>query len=151
MGTVFKKKKKFQKSHKVINTKEDWGFDNEHRIAVWKDPSEEVAYGLLSIIGSTKSDIEEKSEEELIEMNHDFYYYVSQCIIDTDIEGLSFDTPEDAEKAFDSPEVDWIFLWNVLGKYIETIFESSYAIKKVLRRTGKIGTSGKTPNEKEEK
>ena len=151
MGTIFKQKVPFQKSYKVISTKADFEMEQDHQIAFWDDPSEEVAYGLLNIIAMSRGESDDKTPEDWKKLNDDFYRYVSEIIIDTDIEGVSFDAPGDAEAAFENPHIDWRFFWVAIGKYLDTIFQEVGALKKLWRAVGKTESSGSEEETKEEK
>ncbi len=141
---VFRKKKKFEKSYTVYNTKKDWDMTTEHLFAMASDPSRNLMNQLIDVLQRLMS-VEEKSklnEEEVQQLNDDFFYCISELIIDCDIEGMNFDTPEDADESMSNPDVDWHFMFDVLGNYVRTLFLTHRTLGKVYQTQEESTSSG---------
>lgn len=130
MSGYFKEKKPFDKTVVVKNTHDDLGLEPNHNFAFWADPSRATIMKFLEVIGTKRDELDEKSEEELEEMNRRFWESVSQIVVDCDIEGLSFDTPEDAEASFDASHVDYGFMTDVVASYVYSVLAKSKLLKK---------------------
>ena len=140
MKPVFRKKKPIQKAYRIYNTKKDFGLDAEAQFAMSADPSRDVLIGLIEAISdSSEADFDSLSEVEQQELNDRFFYYVSEVVVDCDIDGLSFETPEETEESMLATNIDWHFMFNVLGAYIQQI----------LAVHSTLGKAFQTPEEKE--
>lgn len=151
--TVFKKKKQFQKSYQVINTKDDWGMEQEHQFAFWNDPSQSLVVDALDLFALQGDDealdkLEPAKKEEL---NDRFYNFCAEVIIDCDIEGADFTNAETARKTFNDPRVDYNFFYLVIIRYFTDILARANALKKTMAYIEKISNSGASKSEKEEK
>jgi hypothetical protein len=140
---IFRKKKPFQKAYKIYNTKKDFGLKTEHNFAMAADPSRDVLMGLIeSITDSSGADFAKMSEEEKSELNDRFFYYVSEVVIECDIEGISFDNPETTESSMLATDIDWHFMFNVLGAYIQTLLATHETLGKAFRTLEDSESSG---------
>lgn len=142
--TVFKNKKKFEKSYTIFNTKKDWDMTTEHLFAMASDPSRNLVSQLIDVLQQLTNLDENNplSEEELQQLNDDFFYCISELIIDCDIKGMDFSTAEAADKSMNSPDVDWHFMFDVLGRYVNHLFLTHRTLGKVYRKQDENGNSG---------
>lgn len=131
MSGYFKEKKPFAKSVVVKDTKEDFGLGEVgYKIAFWADPSRPIVSKFLNVMFTKREELDEMDEEELKKINEDFWVAVSSIIVDTNIEGLSFDTPEEAQASFDSPDIDHNFLIDCIMSYVQSVLSESSLLKK---------------------
>ena len=142
MPTIFKKKKKFEKSYIIKNTRDDFGFDQDHSFALWSDPSNEVFSALLRIVSVEREELDEMSEAELEEMHSEWCYALSQVVLDSDIAGISFETQEDVEAAFAAPEIDQQFITLVISHYLVWVLDQMGKLKKTIKSGSKTESSG---------
>lgn len=122
-------KRPFQKSVRFVNTKVLGAEFNtplpEHTFQMWADPSNRV---WLAIHRATTMEEEELEKirkdrpEEYEEIEAEYRWAISELVIDTDIQGLSFATPEDVRAAFNNPDVDNHFLTFVITYYMLHLF-----------------------------
>lgn len=153
MGTIFKEKKPFQKTYVILDTKEDLGIDSQeaYKFALWEDPSRQTIMKFLGVINTKRDELDEKSEEELEELNARFWESVSDIVIDCNIEGLSFDTPEEAEASFDAPHVDYGLMTDIVAAYVYSVLTKSRALKKSTNPGSKIVDSGERQKSEDKK
>lgn len=121
------KKVSFPKTTKIVDVSEDLGIEgyNGVKFEMWRDPSRKV---LLTIIGSFAI-----NEDSLTETDaNDFFSAISELIIDSNIEGISFDTQEETEKAFNADNLPWGFVYSVIVSYVVKIIDESESLKKVF-------------------
>lgn len=143
MKPVFRKKKPFQKAYRIYNTKKDFGLDAEAQFAMSADPSRDVLIGLIEAISdSSEADFDSLSEVEQQELNDRFFYYVSEVVVDCDIDGLSFETPEETEESMLATNIDWHFMFNVLGAYIQQILAVHSTLGKAFQTSEEKENSG---------
>jgi len=165
---IFKKKKSIDeaKQYVVKNCKKDFGMSLDMNIAFDADPPREVIFDLMEIISSNfelekKKDESEKAgtewdvyedvnREEIDRRNKLYYNAASQLIFDTDLDGLSFDTAEDTEAAFENDKLPLTFLYRAVGEYIALLFQTHSELKKIMKRAAELETSGKNSEEKVE-
>ena len=121
-----KKKIKFPKKTVTVDVAEDLGMVDYPGVefVVWEDPSRMVVARLMRAVIWT----ELQSDEDMRE----FFDAVSKFIIDCNIEGISFDTEEDVEEAFQSTEVSWGFMFETIVLLVARLLEKNEQIKKGL-------------------
>lgn len=151
MGRIFEEKKPFRKSHTVIDTKKDFDMEQQHQIALWKDPSGQVVKDFFSVSVTKREELDNMSQDEIDELDDKFYRAVSEIIIDTDIAGISFEKPDEARAAFEHPSIDWMFFTNVLLRYVNDILQEANSLKKIFGHTKKTSNSGESKSEKDER
>lgn len=142
---IFTKKKKFEKAYTIYNTKKDWDMATEHLFAMASDPSRNLLNQLIDVLqkltGLTEE--EELSEEEIQQLNDEFFYCVSELIVDCDIQGLDFSNTKKAEESMNNPDVDWHFMFDVLGNYVNTLFLTHRTLGKAFLMQEEKENSGK--------
>lgn len=141
-------KKSFSKSYVVKSSKEDYGTEQDHSFAFWKDPSKQVIFDLLDFISTTPEKLDGLGQKEMKDLDHKFYSAVSQVVIDCDIAELDFSTPETAKESFEHPSIDWRFLYDVivLG-YAMELFNNHHTLKKIMKLGSETANSGKSKKE----
>jgi hypothetical protein len=84
-----------------------------HRFEVWVNPSA----GVFRTIGRTHQlladgyfEDTEVPEEEQEAALRDYWAALAEFVVDSDVEGLAFDTPEDVEVNYDHPSVEYGYL-----------------------------------------
>lgn len=146
---IFGKKKKFEKEYKIWNTKDDFGMKSEHQFALAADPSKETLYGIMAVVTTKPDELDEMTEEELEELDEAFYHFVSELIIECDIDGLDFSDAKTTRESFFHPDVDWHFLFSVCGYYVGTLIDTHRTLGKVLRQSTEAENSGNEKSQKE--
>ena len=142
MATVFRKKKKFQRKYKIFDTKKDFDMQQSHKVAFAEDPSREVVFGIFEIASLKPANFDEMTEEDSAEIDERWYHYMSEIIIDTDIEGLDFSTPDSTRESFNDPSVDWTFFIELVARYVGNLMETHHTLGKVLRAMNEEADSG---------
>lgn len=125
-------KRPFQKSTVVYDTKEDFGFSQSHKFEFWNDPSRTVIFGLLDVVSTKEDKLDKMSEEDKKKLDDDFWGYVSQLIIDCDIEGLDFSTPQAAKDSFEKPYVDWGFMYSTLISFVGKLMATNERLGNIV-------------------
>lgn len=132
------KKRKYKPAVVVRNLKDDFGLEEDINLEFWKDPSRKVALGLLFIIGRARGDESEDIDEaEWKQLDKEYYEMVSNLIVDSDIEGLDFSTPETTEASFDAEFLPWGILHKAVIAYLSELTTENENLKNVLRRVSK--------------
>jgi hypothetical protein len=149
---VFKKKKKFEKTYKVFNTKKDFDMQQDHNFAFWADPSQATVMTGLQILAfqGNETAIDSLAPEERVALNDRFFEFVSDVVIDCDIEGTDFSTPEEAHRSFNDPSIDWEFMYAVLIRYFNHVLTEAEALKKTIEAIEKTLSSGANKKNEEE-
>ena len=147
------KKKAFPKKYVDIDIK-DLGFfkyaDDGIAFRFWSDPSQEVIYTLMkTTIFATKEEVIAMNDEEKERLNRSFMECATELIIDCNIEGLSFNTPEETEESFYHPALPWSFLFEIIQQYIIRLMTEHNRLKKTLSRLAETASSGENKNKKE--
>jgi hypothetical protein len=142
------KKRPYQKSTIVRNLDTDFGLGADIDIEFWRDPSREIALGLIEIL-VIRHQYDELPEDQLQEFDDKYWHYASEVFIDSSVEGVSFDTPEECEKAFDNPDLPWGIFHMAMIMYIAWLTENNVNLKNVLRRLAEASASGDDNKEEE--
>lgn len=120
------KKIKFPRQKRVLDC-EELGYPKV-KVTLWDNPSRRVRLALLNILGAKPEELEEKGEEELDRIESEFLWALSELIIDCNVEGYDFSTPEAARDSYDVAEPD--FLPRVVIKHISDIIERGEEARK---------------------
>ena len=106
---------------------------------VWDDPSREVVFTLI------RSVLAENPTEESVNA-----YFDAACryIIESNVDGLNFDTVEDTIDSFRHPDLPWGFMYEFIALAVAELMEESNKLKKVLRGRSKT-RSTRDENESE--
>lgn len=127
----------FPKKKKKINVGEDLGLAgySEVEFVMWADPSVRTIARILSPLA--------KAEEDITNDDGDAYFdAMHQIFIETNIDGISFDTLEDTIMAYDHPHLPYGFIGQVAAFYCTKLITESDALKKVFNLSEEVETSG---------
>lgn len=135
-------KKPFQKTVRFVNTKtlgEAFGTPlPEHIFQMWADPSNRAWLAIWRATTTNEEELEKLKSDDRVEYDQleaDFRWAISELIIDCDIEGLKFDTPEDVYETFNDPDVDAHFIHFVVTFYVMYLL----AVRKHLVKDLRLG------------
>jgi hypothetical protein len=110
----------------------DYDLEQDITVEFWKDPSRKVVMDLLEILGRQTSDSITEEEAERIDVR--YYECVSLIIVDCDIEGISFDTPDESRAAFEAEFLPWGIFHQAMMLYVAELTREHSILKNVLRR-----------------
>lgn len=131
----------------------DLGFEEEDYkdfyFDFWKDPSRLSVFDLLESVVQSVEDLRSLDKEKQIDTSDRFFAAVSRVVVDTNIEGLVFGTPEEAQKSFSHPDMPWGFMYSVVTAYVLRLLETQQALKKTLEESAKTLSSGNDNEQKE--
>ncbi len=145
------KKRQYKPQTKILNLDKDLGLDEDINIEVWTDPSRQACMELLLIFGRQNSEeIKELSDEDAAKMDDTYFHYASMILVDCDIKGISFSTPEATRKAFDDERLPWGIFHMALMVYIAQLTDEYQVLKNALRRVKELSNSGNENSENEE-
>jgi hypothetical protein len=130
-------KRTFEKGTVKYNTETDMGLNGSYNFLFWDDPSRPVVMTLVDTISMNEERLNKMSVEEKEKADADFWKAVSQVMIDCEIEGLDFSTPEKAKTSFDSEIVPWGWLWDVLVFFIGRLLAENKRLGELLARLKK--------------
>lgn len=124
----------------------DLGYEEETYGAFWfefwKDPSRTVVFDLLNPIVQSVDDLRALKETEQIETSDKFFEAVSRLVMDTNIDGLDFSTPQSAQESFRHPDLPWGFMYGVVTSYVLRLLETQQSLKKMLHESVETLNSG---------
>jgi len=145
------KKKPLKQNVSILNLKKDLNLEQDITVAFWKDPSRAVIFDLLEIVGlSGAPDISEMPDADREKMNRRYFECVSLMIVDSDVDGLDFSTPELAEESFEDERIPWGTFHKAIIVYLARLTEDYEVLKNVLRRVKELSNSGKKDQKNEE-
>lgn len=119
------------------------------KVEFWANPSKKVMKDILAVILPTGKEIMEMDSHERDRMERDYYKALCELIVETNIESLNFDSPENAEMSFEAGDVPLGFTHQVIVAYIMNLMEKSDALKKVLALSFLSKNSGKDKKNEE--
>ena len=118
-------------------------------ITFWRNPSKHVLSSLVKFMLATDVELREKSDDEVEILLSDFYTALSEIVIETNIDGLDFSTPEQAEHMFlESPDLPWGFVYEAVASWLLNFMQESIDLKKILRLLGNPSNSGQEKKQK---
>jgi hypothetical protein len=135
-------KKRYVRPHKDLTGNDLNIEDFPHTMRVWRDPSRQVVFTLLDTITMTSEKLDGLDDAAKKDLDSAFWVAVSEVIIDCDIEGLDFSTPEKAKESFDSPHISWGVLFDVLFAYVSWLLTENDRLKKLFRPASNQPASG---------
>lgn len=141
------KKKAYPKKTVYRHLKNDLGLDEDVTIEFWANPSRAVCMNIMLVLGAAFDAESKKRIEGLADLEKMFYESISELIVDTDIEGVSFDTPESTMKAFEHPGIPWHVFTDAIIVYISELTNKYEPLKKVLSLYSSESTSGQETKE----
>lgn len=104
----------------------------EVKITFWDNPSRTTVRGLFKLVSAAGDFLKGMSNDELRQLEKEFYASVSQIVVDTNIEGISFDTPEEAMAAFEADHLPMGFMHEAVTNYVIYMFKYNEKVKKAL-------------------
>lgn len=131
-------------------TKKDYELDADIDVAFWAAPSQSVVIDLMQILGSARAEDVDKIEPEKFEdMDKRYFECVSLLIVDTNISGLDFSTPEKTREAFYVDYLPWGVFHLAVLMYVAELSEEYDYLKNLLKRAAQLAPSGTDKNETE--
>jgi hypothetical protein len=116
-----------------------------HKFEVWVNPSTRV----FRTIGRTHQlladgyfEDENTPEEEREAALREYWAALAEFVVDSDVEGLAFDTPEDVEANYDHPSVEYGYLNTVYRCLFLYVADGRFARKKGGSDPSKPSDSG---------
>jgi hypothetical protein len=144
------KKREFKPQTKILNLDKDLNLGQDINIEVWKDPSWQACWELLAIFGLNEADeLKNMPTADKEKMNEKYFYYASMILIDCDIKGIDFSTPEATEASFNDERLPWGIFHMALMLYMGELTREYSVLKNAIRRVNELSNSG-TENSKNE-
>lgn len=78
------------------------------KLTLWDNPSRRVRLAIYGLIARPIEELDEMSEAERKQMLEEFFWGVSELIIDSNVKGADFSTAEAAEATYDDFEPDFL-------------------------------------------
>jgi hypothetical protein len=131
------KKTPYKRNTVVLNLKEDLQLRHDIDVEFWEDPSQQVVFDLLGIVTLSYNEGEELDKEqelEITKLNDRYFECASLILVDCNIEGIDFSTPQSAEEAFYDERVSWGVFHQALIAYLARLMDEYGMLKKALRR-----------------
>lgn len=146
-----KKKRAFKPNTVIFNLKKDLALNQDINIEFWIDPSRPIMLDLIRILGYSNSGrMSELSQEEIQEMDDRYFECASLILVDCDIEGIDFSTPESTREAFEDDRLPWGIFHQAILLYTGHLMDEYSALKNVLRRVRNPSNSGENENNQEQ-
>lgn len=98
----------------------------------WENPSKPVVYAIFDIVMAATDELRKMTKEQMAAAEDAYYSAVSAIIVDCNVNGLKFDTKEDALAAFESPVLPVGIMHEIVTSYLAYMMKSSERIKKAL-------------------
>lgn len=141
------KKRDYEKETVWLHLDKDLHLGRDINVCFWKDPSQHYTMELLRV---TNTRIEDKSQEEVQQLNKDYFDVASNIFIDCDINGIDFSTPESTEEAFYHKDLPWGIFHETLIAYLARLMTEYQVLKNLLRRANVLSSSGTDKHDEEE-
>ena len=128
----------FPKKKVVIDVVKDLGMSEEYagvQFVMWDDPS---ITSLAKVFVSTNKDDESTTQEDA----DGYFDALTEILIDSNIDGVSFSTREDVIDSFDAIGLPWGFVSQVATLYCLKVVSESNSLKKVFGLSEVVETSG---------
>lgn len=118
-------------------------------ITFWRNPSRKIIKALLFFVLSSDEELKALNESEAEDILSDFYYALSMVIVETNIDGLDFSTPEKAKESYlESPDLPMGFVHEAVATWLLAFMQKNLDLKKVARLLGEVGNSGNAEPQK---
>lgn len=133
----------FPKKTKIVEVTE-YGLDYPGiKFEFWSDPPKTVVGDLLRIVlWTTNDELKEQTPDEQRRDAKRYFECVSEIVVDCNIEGSSFDTPEDVEQTYQLDTVSWGFWYDVVAGFLVDLIETSVHLKGIREALQKVTDSG---------
>jgi hypothetical protein len=146
---IFKKRRKsVDKTYSIVNTKTDLGLDVEIQLAYWNNPSRKVISVLIDVISSDNESLTDMEDEQQKEFVNRFFDVIPDFILESDLDGLEFDTQEKAVESFEHPELPIGFMYKVVVHLVLRVLTEADYLKNVLTALSNNGNSGSVESTK---
>lgn len=144
------KKKKYVPETTIKNLRDDYDLGANIAVAFWSAPSQSVVLDLMQILGSARAeDIDEIESDRFEDMDKRYFECVSLLIVDTNVDGIDFSTPEKTREAFYADHLPWGIFHLAVLMYVAELSESYEYLKNLLRRAAQLSSSGTSKSEQE--
>lgn len=140
------KKRQFKPKTQALNLKDDLFLDEDITVEFWENPSRNVVFTLIEVL---QANAKELSSTEADEINRKYFDCASLILVDCDIEGIDFDTPESTEAAFLDKRLPWGIFHQAIMAYLGKLVDEYQVLKNALRRVGVLSDSGEDKKKKE--
>ena len=144
------KKKDFKPNTIVVNLRKDFDLNQDINIEFWADPSRQVIFDLFEIFGLASDELDATPAADKEKMNARYFECASIMLVDCDIKGIDFSTPESTAKAFDDERLPWGLFHQALLLYISRLIDDYEVLKNALRRVRELSNSGKEKKPEQE-
>ena len=144
------KKRPYKRNTVILNLRDDLYLSHDIDVEFWEDPSQEVVFSLINMVGSSKDDLENQTTEDINEFNKKYFDYVCLLLEDCSVEGIDFRTPESTEEAFYDKRISWGVFHLATIAYLSRLVDEYGILKKVLGRVGVLSNSGSENSKSEE-
>ena len=146
---IFKKRRKsVEKTYSIINTKEDFGLDVEIGVAYWNNPSRSVLGVLINVISTDNETLTSMDDSNQTEFIDKFFDVMPDFILESDLDGLEFDTKDKAIASFEHPELPMGFMYRVVVHLVLRVLTEAEYVKNVLTALPSSGNSGSVESDK---
>lgn len=142
-------KKEFKPNVTTLNLRDDLPLDQDINVEFWKDPSREVVFDLLRIMGTTPGELDDFTADEILNLDDQYFECASLIFVDCDIKDIDFSTPDSTREAFDDKRIPWGTFHNALLLYVGKLMEEYEVLKNALRRVKSLSDSGEPSNKTE--
>jgi len=140
------KKREFKPNTQTLNLKDDLFLGEDINVEFWENPSKEVVFTLIEVL---QADTKKLDQIEAKELNKKYFDCASLILVDCDIKGINFDTPESTEAAFLDKRLPWGIFHQAIMAYLGKLVDEYKVLKNALRRVGVLSDSGKDEKKKE--
>lgn len=127
-------KRSFKPATKYITTDElriD-GYDPPFTFEVLADPPRHLLSEVLDLLGTSTKAVSGEGEEieKPEQFDARFHEVAAAILVDSDIEGLDFSTPQSTKAAFENEDIDGTLLTRVLVAYVYGLILERTGLKK---------------------
>lgn len=142
----------YQKTTKIIDSHvlgEEYGFDiPSHKFVMWADPANDAWVTLWEVAVLTDAQLKEMQEKDpdaYKQLNDRYLNAVSELIVDCDIAGADFSTPDKVHDTFNQPGVDARFYFIVISTYCMHLLAIRRGLVKRSRLASNVSISIEEP------
>jgi hypothetical protein len=117
----------------------------------WKNPSKGVVTTISDVIMASADQLLSMDRMSMQDLEKRYYLALCELIIDCNVESINFDTPENAMKSFEAPDVPMGFMLQVIASYMARLIQFNDTVKKALALYLPGSVFGRGSAKKEEK
>lgn len=126
---------KFPKTYEDINIT-DLGVPGVEEGGVifrfWDNPSKAAVEHILRVVSAESKDLLAMPEHKLKEWDEKYNQAIAALVIDCNLEGVSFETVEDVEAAYENPDLPIGLVHQVIVGYITKLLGENERVKKTV-------------------